>query len=72
MQVRICSEQVGKLAEDGCQASAALDHTKKRLLDVHTESLQLRESLVESQSKVEQSRLDVAELKTELESERYL
>lgn len=61
-----------KLAEDGCQASAALDHTKKRLLDVHTESLQLRESLFESQSIVEQSRLDVAELKTELESERYL
>lgn len=70
-QVRICSEQVVKLAEDGCQASAALDHTKKRLLDVHTESLQLRESLFESQSKVEQSRLDVAELKTELESERF-
>lgn len=61
-----------KLSEDGWQTSAALDHTKKRLMDVQRDSLPLRESLIESQSKVERSRLEVTELKIELEKERYL
>lgn len=61
-----------KLSEDGWQTSAALDHAKKRLMDVQRDSLPLRESLIESQSKVERSRLEVTELKIELEKERYL
>ncbi|XP_058084493.1 E3 ubiquitin-protein ligase BRE1-like 1 isoform X2 [Magnolia sinica] len=70
-QLKFCSEQVGKLAEDAWQSSLALENTKKRLLEVQGESQQLRQSLGESQSKVERSRLDVAELQIEVENERF-
>ncbi|KAL6005066.1 ubiquitin-like modifier hub1 [Asimina triloba] len=70
-QLKICSEQVGKLQEDAWQSSLALENTKKRLLDVQVETQQLRQRLSESQSKVERSRLDLAEVQIELENERF-
>lgn len=70
-QLRNCSEHVSKLAEDVWHASATLDNTKKRLSDLQRESLQIHQSLGESQLKVERSRLEVAELNIELENERY-
>ncbi|XP_058104401.1 E3 ubiquitin-protein ligase BRE1-like 1 isoform X3 [Magnolia sinica] len=69
-QLKICSEQVGKLAEGGWQCSVALESAKKRLLDVKRESQQLKQSLDESESMVARSRLDVVGLQIELEHER--
>ncbi|XP_077235379.1 histone mono-ubiquitination 1 isoform X2 [Tasmannia lanceolata] len=70
-QLRMCSEQVGKLSDDGWQSSVALENTKSRLLDVHKESQHLRQLLDGSQSKVHRSRQNVAELQIELEKERF-
>ncbi|XP_077245612.1 E3 ubiquitin-protein ligase BRE1-like 1 [Tasmannia lanceolata] len=65
------SEQVGKLTDDGRQSSVALESTRSRLLDVQKVSQELRQSLDVSQSKVQRSRLNVAELQIELEKERF-
>lgn len=70
MQLKMCSEQVQRLAEDRWHSSAAFESTQKRMLGVRRESQQLRESLEESQSKVEKCRVGVAELHVELEKER--
>eukprot|EP00262_Sarcandra_glabra_P011428 TRINITY_DN2738_c0_g3_i1.p1 TRINITY_DN2738_c0_g3~~TRINITY_DN2738_c0_g3_i1.p1 ORF type:complete len:882 (+),score=196.77 TRINITY_DN2738_c0_g3_i1:207-2852(+) len=70
-QLKVCSEQVGKLAEDGWQSSVALENTNGSLVDVQRECQQLSESLDESQSKVDGSWLEVAELQMELENERF-
>ncbi|XP_042504874.1 E3 ubiquitin-protein ligase BRE1-like 1 isoform X2 [Macadamia integrifolia] len=70
-QLKIYSEQVQKLTEDRRHSSAALESTQKRLTDVRKESQLLRSSLEESQSKVERSRVSVAELQVELEKERF-
>lgn len=69
-QLRGCSDLVQKLAEDRIQSSLALENTQKRLLDVRKSSLQLRETLEELQSKIDKSRVDLAELQIELEKER--
>uniref|UniRef100_A0A5B7BUQ2 E3 ubiquitin protein ligase n=1 Tax=Davidia involucrata TaxID=16924 RepID=A0A5B7BUQ2_DAVIN len=70
-QLKICSDQVQKLAEDGFQSSATLENSQKRLSDVRKSSLQLKESLEESQSKVDKSRVGLVQLQIELEKERF-
>ncbi|OVA08643.1 hypothetical protein BVC80_8511g8 [Macleaya cordata] len=70
-QLKVCSEQVQKLAEDRGQSSSALENTQKRLLDFRRESQRLKELLAKSQSKVEKSRIGVAEVQIELEKERF-
>ncbi|XP_010264387.1 PREDICTED: E3 ubiquitin-protein ligase BRE1-like 1 isoform X2 [Nelumbo nucifera] len=70
-QLKIFSEHVEKLAEDRCQSLSTLENTQKKLADVKRESQQLKESLEESQSKVEMRRVNVAELQVELEIERF-
>ncbi|MCL7049427.1 hypothetical protein MKW94_001260, partial [Papaver nudicaule] len=70
-QLKLCSEQVQKLAEDRSQTSSALESTQKRLLDVRRDSQRLRESLSKSLSKVEKIRMTVAELQIELVNERF-
>ncbi|KAJ8499666.1 hypothetical protein OPV22_010218 [Ensete ventricosum] len=69
--LKVCSDQVGKLAEDGWQSTVMYENTKKRLLEVQTESDKLRQSFVGMQNKVEKSRLDVTNMLIELEKERY-
>ncbi|RWW03841.1 hypothetical protein GW17_00032969 [Ensete ventricosum] len=71
LQLKVCSDQVGKLAEDGWQSTVMYENTKKRLLEVQTESDKLRQSFVGMQNKVEKSRLDVTNMLIELEKERY-
>lgn len=71
LQLNICSEQVQRLAEEKLQSSGSLENTQKRLLDVRRLSQQARESLEESQSKVDRSRVAHLELQLELEKERY-
>ncbi|GMH00632.1 hypothetical protein Nepgr_002471 [Nepenthes gracilis] len=71
-QVKMCSEQVHKLAEDRCQASVTLENTQRRMLDARKSSHQTRESLEEVQLKVKDSRANLAELQGELDRERFL
>ncbi|WOL06239.1 hypothetical protein Cni_G14971 [Canna indica] len=70
-QLKVWSDQVGKLAEDGWQSGITFENTKKRLLEVQTDTQKLRQSLAGTQNKVERSRLDVSNLLIELEKERY-
>ncbi|RVW20068.1 E3 ubiquitin-protein ligase BRE1-like 1 [Vitis vinifera] len=70
-QLKMCSDQVQKLAEDRLQSLGTLANFQKRLLDVTRLSQQARESLEESQSKVDKSRVSLGELQIELEKERF-
>nr|CAD1844899.1 unnamed protein product [Ananas comosus var. bracteatus] len=70
-QLKVWSDQAGKLAEEGWQNSVSLANAQRRVVDVQSESQQLRQSTDEMQAKAERSRLDVAELLVELEKERF-
>lgn len=70
MQLKVWSDQAGKLAEEGWQNSVSLANAQRRVVDVQSESQQLRQSTDAMQAKAERSRLDVAELLVELEKER--
>ncbi|KAK9273096.1 hypothetical protein L1049_017903 [Liquidambar formosana] len=70
-QLKICSDQVQKLAEDRMQSSVTLENTQKRLLDVKGLSQQASDSLEESQSKLDRSRVSLTEMQIELEKERF-
>ena len=69
LQLRFCTDQVQKVAEERFQNSVSLENTQKRLSDVRS-SHQARESLDELQSKIEKSRVALVELQIELERER--
>ncbi|KAL4351665.1 hypothetical protein GQ457_06G033050 [Hibiscus cannabinus] len=70
-QLRFCSDQVQKLGEERFQNSVSLENTQKRLSDVRRSSHQARESLEDSQSKIERSRVALVELQIELEGQRF-
>ncbi|GKV12797.1 hypothetical protein SLEP1_g23900 [Rubroshorea leprosula] len=70
-QLRFCSDQVQKLSEDRLQSFVSLENLQKRLLDVRQPSNQVRESLQESQSKIEKNRGVLVELQIEFEEERF-
>lgn len=56
--------------EDKIQRSVTLENTQKKLLDMGRPSSQARESLEDSQSRVERSRSALLELRIDLEKER--
>jgi E3 ubiquitin-protein ligase BRE1 len=56
--------------EDKIQRSVTLENTQKKLLDMGRSSSQARESLEDSQSRVERSRSALLELRIDLEKER--
>ncbi|KAJ6675598.1 RING FINGER PROTEIN-RELATED [Salix viminalis] len=70
-QLKNCSDQVHKLAEDKFQRSFVLENTQKKLLDLRRSSNQTRESLEDYQSRVERSRATLLEVKIDLEKERF-
>ncbi|TYG93169.1 hypothetical protein ES288_A11G088900v1 [Gossypium darwinii] len=70
-QLRFCSDQVQKLAEERFQNSVSLENTQKRLSDIRRSSHQARESLEDTQSKIERSRVALVELQIELERQRF-
>ncbi|TYJ22880.1 hypothetical protein E1A91_A08G154000v1 [Gossypium mustelinum] len=70
-QLRFWSDQVQKLEEEKTQKSVWLENTQKLLSDVRKSSHQARESLEESQSKIEKSQVALADLQIELEKERF-
>ncbi|KAB5569032.1 hypothetical protein DKX38_002825 [Salix brachista] len=70
-QSKFCADQVHKLVEDKIQRSVPLENTQKKLLDMGRSSNQARESLEDSQSRVEISRAALLELRIDLEKERF-
>ncbi|EOX96385.1 Histone ubiquitination proteins group [Theobroma cacao] len=70
-QLRFFSDQAQKLAEERFQNSVSLENTQKRLSEVRISSHQARESLEDSQSRIEKSRVALTELQIEIERERF-
>ncbi|KAI0520643.1 hypothetical protein KFK09_008121 [Dendrobium nobile] len=70
-ELKVCSDQVAKLADEGRQNSISLGNAQRILSDVCTESHKLRNSLNEMQVQVERSRLEVTDILIELERERF-
>ncbi|KAL2460873.1 E3 ubiquitin-protein ligase BRE1-like 1 [Abeliophyllum distichum] len=70
-QLKACSDQIQRLAEDRVQKIATSENTQKRQLDVRKSTQQLIETLEEAQTKVDRGRVDLAELQIELEKERF-
>lgn len=70
LQLRTCSDLVQRLAEDRVQNRSTLESSQKRLIDVKKSSQQQREALEELQSKVDKSRVDLADQQIDLEKER--
>ncbi|KAK8339483.1 hypothetical protein V6Z12_A08G037100 [Gossypium hirsutum] len=70
-QLRFCSDQVQKLGEERFQKSVSLENTQKRLSDMRRSSHQVKESLEDSQFKIERSRAALLELQIEIERERF-
>ncbi|KAI4354748.1 hypothetical protein L6164_003591 [Bauhinia variegata] len=70
-QVKFCSDQIQRIAEDKFNSSVTLENTQKRLLDVRRASEQARKTLEEAQSRVGSSRVTRMELQVEVEKERF-
>lgn len=70
-QVRMCSDQVQRHAEDRVQKSVSLENTQRRLSDATKSSQRMTKLLEESQSKLARRRAALADLQIELEKERY-
>ncbi|CAN6477956.1 unnamed protein product [Victoria cruziana] len=70
-QVKIFSEQANKLAEEGWQISTISENCRRKFLDSQKESYQLKQTLDESQSKLQGLKMDVSEVRVELENERF-
>lgn len=65
-------DQIGSLADYKVQSTASLGNAQRRLLDIRSSSQQVRDTVVELQSKTGSSRVTRMELQVELEKERYL
>ncbi|KAJ0258580.1 E3 ubiquitin protein ligase [Hirschfeldia incana] len=70
-QMRLCTDQYQRLAEDKYQKSITLENLQKKRADVGNGLEQARSKLEESHSKVEKSRVDYSALELELETERF-
>jgi chromosome segregation ATPase len=72
MQLRFCSDQIQKLEDNKSQSSVGLENAQRRLSDIRTSSQQVRDTVVDVQSKITSSRVTCMELEVELDKERYL
>ncbi|KAK7256480.1 hypothetical protein RIF29_29931 [Crotalaria pallida] len=70
-QLKYCSDQIHRLADDKLQTSVSLELTQRRLLDARRSSHQARDTLAQVQSKVSNSRVTRMELQVEHEKERF-
>ncbi|CAN1845193.1 E3 ubiquitin-protein ligase BRE1-like 1 [Linum perenne] len=71
IKLKSSSDQVQKLAADRSQNSVTFENVQKRLQDARKSYNQGRELLDGSQSKVEASRMTLAELQIDVEKERF-
>ncbi|WVZ06599.1 hypothetical protein V8G54_019945 [Vigna mungo] len=70
-QLKFCSDQLQRLAEDKLQCSATSENTQRRLSDIRRQTQQIRDTVVELQSKIGSNRVTRMELRVELEKERF-
>ncbi|VAH81914.1 unnamed protein product [Triticum turgidum subsp. durum] len=70
-KLKVWSEQIGRLSEDGRRHSVSSGNAQRKLVDVQGEVQQLRKSMDEVQAKVGRNRLEVAGLLVELEKDRF-
>ncbi|ESQ39129.1 hypothetical protein EUTSA_v10001306mg [Eutrema salsugineum] len=70
-QLRFCTDQFQRLAEDRYQKAVTLENLQKKRADIGNGLEQARSRLEESHSKVEQCRVDYGALELELEIERF-
>ncbi|CAJ2669904.1 unnamed protein product [Trifolium pratense] len=65
-------DQIQKLKDNKHQSSVGLENAQRRLSDIRPSSQQVRDTVVEVQSKITSSRVTCMELEVELDKERYL
>ncbi|XP_045796983.1 E3 ubiquitin-protein ligase BRE1-like 1 isoform X3 [Trifolium pratense] len=65
-------DQIQKLKDNKHQSSVGLENAQRRLSDIKPSSQQVRDTVVEVQSKITSSRVTCMELEVELDKERYL
>ncbi|XP_073313890.1 E3 ubiquitin-protein ligase BRE1-like 1 [Primulina huaijiensis] len=70
-QLKAQSDQIQRLTEDTVRNANNLENIQKRLSDTRKSSQQLMETLEGAQSRVDGSRVCLAELQIELEKERF-
>ncbi|GAU46269.1 hypothetical protein TSUD_174450 [Trifolium subterraneum] len=70
-QLRFCSDQIQKLTDNKHQSSVCLENAQRRLSDIRPSSQQVRDTVVEVQSKITSSRVTCMELEVELDKERF-
>ncbi|XP_027337937.1 E3 ubiquitin-protein ligase BRE1-like 1 isoform X2 [Abrus precatorius] len=70
-QLKFCSDQLQRLAEDKLESSAAWENTQRRLFDIRKQSQLVRDTVVEMHSTIGSSRVIRMELQVELEKERF-
>jgi E3 ubiquitin-protein ligase BRE1 len=70
-QLRFCSDQIQKLEDNKSQSSVGLENAQRRLSDIRTSSQQVRDTVVDVQSKITSSRVTCMELEVELDKERF-
>lgn len=72
LQLKICSDQIQRLAENRVRSTCVLENNRKRMADVNKSSEQLKETIEKTQLKVDGNRVALAELQIETEQQRYL
>ncbi|WJX81476.1 ubiquitin-like modifier hub1 [Trifolium repens] len=64
-------DQIQKLEDNKSQSSVGLENAQRRLSDIRTSSQQVRDTVVDVQSKITSSRVTCMELEVELDKERF-
>lgn len=70
-QLKLCSDHVQRLAENRVKLTVSLENNQKKVIDIRKSAEQLRETIEDSQSKVDRHRVDLAEVQIETERERF-
>lgn len=70
-QVKVCDDQIQKLAEERQKNAVALENVQKKVVDVSKITQQAQQSLEKSQIKVDKIRVSYADLCIELEKVRF-
>jgi len=70
-KLKVWSEQIGRLSEDGWRHSVSSGNAQRKLVDAQGEAQQFRQSMDQVQPKAGRSRLELAGLLVELEKDRF-
>lgn len=69
--MKICSDQIERLAETRVKSTGVLESNQKRTVEVCKSSEHLKETIEEMQVNVDSGRVELTELQIETEEERY-